>query len=414
MGVSTREGGVQDIGVNDRRKDGPESMGLLFIDGNQAVAMGAIYAGCRFFAAYPITPASSLFSAMLERLPASGGVVLQGEDEIAAIGCCLGASMAGTKVMTATSGPGISLYSENISFAIAGEIPIVIVDVMRQGPSTGSATLAADGDVQFLRWGCSGGLPVIVLAPVDVRDCFTLTVHAFNLAERFRCPVFLASNKEVGMTRETVDLESVEKPDIFDRTPHRSGPFLPFAAKDGEDVPPFLPMGGQVPVRQTSSTHGAHGYITTDAAEIRKGVERLKRKIESRIGSFTFFDLDARPDARTLVVTYGVTSRAARAAAAAIFEKTGTPVSVLTLKTLWPAPEQLLLEAAAGMERVVVAEMNLGQYVHEIRRVLCGKSASFHGAVDFCGKMDGRLIAPEEIMNGVLQNQDGGAQGLTR
>lgn len=377
-------------------------MGFSFVDGNEAMAMAAIHAGCRFFAAYPITPATTLFSAMLEKLPAAGGIVLQGEDEIAAIGCCLGASMAGMKAMTATSGPGISLYSENISFAIAGEIPVVIVDVMRQGPSTGSATLAADGDVQFLRWGCSGGLPVIVLAPVDVCDCFTLTLHAFNLAERFRCPVFLASNKEIGMTRETVDLESIEKPVVLDRAPHGPGPFLPFALRDGEDVPAFLPIGGSVPVRQSSSTHGAHGYITTDASEIQAGVERLRRKIDSRVESFTFFDLEAKAGARTLIVTYGVTSRAARAAAAAILKETGAPVSVLTLKTLWPVPEKLLLEAAAGMERVVVVEMNLGQYVYEIRRVLGGKAANFQGEVDFYGKMDGRLIAPGEIADEVL------------
>ena len=370
-------------------------MGILFIDGNQAVAMGALYAGCRFFAAYPITPASTLFTAMLEKLPAAGGIVLQGEDEIAAIGYCLGASMAGMKVMTATSGPGMSLYSENISFAIAGEIPIVIVNVMRQGPSTGAATLAADGDVQFMRWGCSGGLAVIVLAPVDVRDCFTLTVQAFNLAERFRCPVFLASNKEIGMTRETMDMEKVEKPAVSERTLHTSGPFLPFALTEGEDVPAFLPMGGSVPVRQTSSTHGVNGYITTDPTAIQAGVERLQRKIESQVDSFTFFDFERSEGARTLIVTYGVTARAAKAAAAAILTETGKPVSVLALKTLWPVPEKLLLEAADGMERILVVEMNLGQYVNEVRRVLCGKR------VDFYGKMNGRLITPGEIMREV-------------
>jgi 2-oxoglutarate/2-oxoacid ferredoxin oxidoreductase subunit alpha len=371
-------------------------MGLLFIDGNQAMTMGALHAGCRFFAAYPITPANTLFTAMLEKLPAAGGAVLQGEDEIAAIGYCLGASMAGMKAMTATSGPGISLYSENISFAIAGEIPIVIVNVMRQGPSTGAATLAADGDVQFMRWGCSGGLPVIVLAPVDVRDCFTLMVRAFNLAERFRCPVFIASNKEIGMTRETFDMEKVEKPVVTDRTLHTSGPFLPFEVREGEDVPAFLPIGGSVPVRQTSSTHGIDGYITTDPSAIQTGVERLQRKIESQVGSFTFFDFERREGARTLIVTYGVTARAASAAAAGMLKETGIPVSVLALKTLWPTPEQLLLEAAEGIERVLVVEMNLGQYVNEVRRVLCGVR------VDFYGKMNGRLIAPVEIMHEVL------------
>ena len=372
-------------------------MGLLFVDGNQAVAMGALYAGCRFFSAYPITPATGLFAAMLDQLPAAGGIVLQGEDEIAAIGTCLGASMAGMKVMTATSGPGISLYSENISFAIGGEIPIVIVNVMRQGPSTGAATLAADGDVQFLRWGCSGGLPVIVLAPGDVRDCFTLTVQAFNLAERFRCPLFLASNKETGMTRETMDMDSVEKPVLIDRILHTSGPFLPFGVDKGEEVPAFLPIGGSLPVRQTSSTHGANGYITTAPGEIQAGVERLQRKIESHVSSFTFYDLEQREDARSLIVTYGVTARAARAAARALFKESGRRVSVLALKTLWPVPEQLLVKAAEGMERVLVVEMNLGQYVFEVRRVLCGKR------VDFYGKMNGRLISPGEIIQEVFR-----------
>ena len=162
------------------------------MEGNEAVAWGAVAAGCRFFAGYPITPATTIFNSMLKLLPPLGGVCLQGEDEIASIGYCLGASMGGMKVMTATSGPGISLYSEHISFAVGSEIPIVIVDVQRLGPSTGSATLGADGDIQFLRWGNSGGLPVIVLAPADVGDCYVLTMNAFNLAEEFRCPVLIS------------------------------------------------------------------------------------------------------------------------------------------------------------------------------------------------------------------------------
>jgi len=372
-------------------------MSLVFVEGNEAMAMGAIFAGCRFFASYPITPASSLLAAMLEALPPLGGTVLQGEDEIASIGYCLGASMAGLKAMTATSGPGISLYSENISFAIAGEIPIVIVNVMRQGPSTGSATQGADGDVQFLRWGCSGGLPVVVLTPVDVRDCFTLTVHAFNVAERLRCPVFLASNKEIAMTRETLDMAAVERPPVVERAYHASGPFLPFAVPPGEDVPPFLPIGGAIPVRQTSSTHGPDGHITTYPAEIQAGVERLKRKVEAQLPSFTFFDLHPMPGARTLVLTYGVTARAARAAVAMLRREHGLPVSLLVLKTIWPVPEQVLRDAAQGMERVVMVEMNLGQYVHEVRRVLGLQQ------VDFYGTMCGQLISPGEIAREVLR-----------
>ena len=180
-----------------------------------------------------ITPATPILLAMMRELPRLGGVAVQGEDEIASIGFCLGASMAGMKVMTATSGPGISLYSEQISFAIGSEIPIVIVDVQRLGPSTGSATKGADGDIQFLRWGNSGGLPVIVLAPTDVADCVTLTVHAFNLAETYRCPVFIAANKEISMTKESLDLEKLSIPDLVERK----------AAPEGESYIPFAVSG---------------------------------------------------------------------------------------------------------------------------------------------------------------------------
>jgi len=371
---------------------------MLFIDGNRAMAMGAIYAGCGFFSAYPITPASTFLSSMVEMLPPAGGTVIQGEDEISSIGYCLGASMAGMKVMTATSGPGISLYSENISFAIAGEIPIVIVDVMRQGPSTGAATLGADGDVQFLRWGSSGGLPVIVLAPTDVRDCFILTIHAFNLAEKLRCPVFLASNKEIGMTRETMDMDTVEKPSVIDRAYHGRGKFVPFETGPGKDIPDFLPMGGSIPVRQTSSTHGPEGYITNDPDIIRAGVERLQRKIETGAESATFFDLEKRDGAKTLIVTYGITARAARVAQSELLKKHHIPVSLLVLKTLWPVPEDVLLASAERLDRVLVVEMNLGQYVYEVRRVLCSKG------IDFYGKMSGQLISPEEIIREIVRD----------
>jgi 2-oxoglutarate ferredoxin oxidoreductase subunit alpha len=189
----------------------------------------------------------------------------------------------------------------------------------------------------------------------------------------------------------------VERPSVVERAYHTSGPFLPFAVPPGEDVPPFLPIGGAIPVRQTSSTHGPDGYITTDPAEIEAGVERLKRKVGAQIPSFTFFDLDPMPGARTLVVTYGVTARAARAAVAMLRQEHNLPVSLLVLKTLWPVPEQVLRDAAQEMERVLTVEMNLGQYVHEVRRVLCPQQ------VDFYGTMCGQLISPTEIAREVLR-----------
>ncbi len=367
-------------------------MAWSFMDGNEAVARGAVAAGCRFFAGYPITPATTILSHMLEFLPPMGGVCLQGEDEIASIGSCLGASMAGLKAMTATSGPGISLYSEHISFAIGSEIPIVIVDVQRLGPSTGSATRGADGDVQFLQWGNSGGLPVIVLAPVDVRDCFHLTVHAFNLAERFRCPVFLASNKEVAMTRESVDSAALVPPPVIERAvPPPGKPYRPFEVPHGSRVPPFLPIGSDVLVRQTSSTHGEDGYIVTDPETIQGIQERLKQKILSSAEAFAFFDAQMEEGAETLVITYGVTARAAREAARELKED-GRPVSLLVLKTLWPVPEDVIRRFGGSHRRVLVVEMNLGQYVREVRRVLGGRD------VRFFGQMNGVLITPRQIV----------------
>ena len=317
---------------------------------------------------------------------------MQGEDEIASIGFCLGASMAGLKVMTATSGPGISLYSEQISFAVGSEIPIVIVDVQRLGPSTGSATKGADGDVQFLRWGNSGGLPVVVLAPVDVHDCLQLTVEAFNLAEDLRCPVFIAANKEISMTRETVDLDAITLPAVrHRRAADPSRPFVPFAAPAGSHTPDFLPMtaGGRL-VRQTSSTHGPDGYITADPAVIAATQERLRAKVEDAVDGFSFHAFYGPADADTLVIAYGVTARAARDAVAAA-GLAGVSVALLVLKTLWPVPEALIRTHAEHCRRIVVVEMNLGQYVNEIRRVCSGKP------VTFLGQMNGELISPAQI-----------------
>ena len=366
-------------------------MSLTFMEGNEAIGWGAVAAGCDFFAGYPITPATTIYNTMLKILPPRGGICLQGEDEIASIGFCLGASMAGKKVLTATAGPGVSLYSENISFAIGSEIPIVIVNVQRLGPSTGSATKAADGDIQFMRWGNSGGLPVIVLAPADVKDCYVLTMHAFNLAEQFRCPVFVAANKEVSMTRETIDLEALATPATVNRKTALPGePFKPFGVSGDSLTPDFLPIGDQRLVRQTSSTHGPEGYITTDSGQIAASQQRLNQKLISAVANFSFHDAVDNDDAQTLVIAYGVTARAAKQVVDEI-NSNGGAVSLLALKTLWPVPEQLIRDKARTHRRIVVIEMNMGQYVREIERVLADKK------IEFYGQMDGDLIAPAKI-----------------
>ncbi|WDP89374.1 MAG: pyruvate flavodoxin/ferredoxin oxidoreductase [Desulfobacter sp.] len=368
-------------------------MAFAFMEGNEAVARGAMAAGCNFFAGYPITPATTIFNNMLKMLPPTGGICVQGEDEIASMGYCIGAAMAGKKVLTATSGPGISLYSEHISFAIGSEIPMVIADVQRLGPSTGSATRGADSDIQFLRWGSTSGAPVIVLAPKDVKDCYALTVHAFNYAEEFRCPVFIASNKEIGMTKESFDMDAVRLPERVERNRFEGENFIPFAAEP-DKAPPFLPIGGKTLVRQTSSTHGPDGYITIDPNTIAACQDRLRNKIHAKRNEISLYEENQVPDSDTLVISYGITSRAVEDAAAAMAQK-GRPVSTLSLKTLWPVPEQVLTEAAQRFNRIVVIEMNLGQYVNEIRRVLQGKK------VDFYGQMNGVLIPPAKIMEAI-------------
>ncbi len=370
-------------------------MPLSFMDGNEAIAWGAVHAGCRFFAGYPITPATPIFNTLLKLLPPRGGVCMQGEDEIASIGFCLGASMAGLKAFTATSGPGISLYSEHISFAIGSEIPLVIADVQRLGPSTGSATRGADGDIQFLRWGHSGGLPVIVLAPMDAADCYQLTLHAFNLAETYRCPVFIATNKEIAMTRETVDPAALARPAIVHRKqapPEK--PFFPFAVDASGSVPDFLPIGGEQLVRQTSSTHGPDGYITTDTKVIDATIKRLAAKLDRDAENFSYFSEFMADGAKTLVIAYGVTARAAKVAVKAA-NAAGTPVSLLILKTLWPVPEALIRQKGAGFKRILVLEMNTGLYQREIERVLPGKT------LDFTGRMNGELISPSCIQEAI-------------
>ena len=376
-------------------------MAFCLMEGNEAVAWGAVAAGCDFFAGYPITPATTIYNHMLKLLPPRGGICMQGEDEIASIGFCLGASMTGRKVMTATSGPGISLYSEQISFAIGSEIPIVIVNVQRLGPSTGSATRGADGDIQFMRWGNSGGLPVIVLAPADARDCYTLTIEAFNLAETYRCPVFLASNKEIAMTRESIDLDSLTVPDIVDRryAPSNSDkPFVPFKTDSEHPTPAFLPIGGKRLVRQTSSTHGADGYITTDPDEINRFQVRLQQKVADAVDQFSWFEADSVDRAESLVICYGVTSRAAKMAVKRARQE-GRRVALLVLKTLWPVPARIIKQHAGDIPLVFVPEMNLGQYAREIERVLPGKT------VRSLGHMNGNLLTPNDIKEALTHAQ---------
>ena len=375
-------------------------------DGSTAIVRGAMAAGCSFFAGYPITPASPILMSMLAELPRSGGVAIQGEDEIASLGMCIGAAMGGARAMTATSGPGISLYSENLGLAIMGEVPLVVVDVQRLGPSTGGATTVSQGDVQFVRWGTAGGYPVIVLSPSSIRECYTLTMRAFDLAERFRCPVFLLTDKEVGLTLNTVELEGYRDEPVRPRAETAEGsdraPGQVYRYDPADGVVPMRLYGRDGAVRFTGSTHDERAIITKDPATVGALNRHLIEKIEAHRDEIEQVTDDPEPGAETLWISYGVTAGAMREAVATA-RRAGRKVAALTLQSLWPVPETAIGRAlgtssgasAGTIRRVVVAELNHGLYRREIERLVRGD-----GGAEVVGlhRLDGELITPAQFL----------------
>jgi 2-oxoglutarate ferredoxin oxidoreductase subunit alpha len=361
-----------------------------FLDGSTAIVRGALDAGCNFFAGYPITPASPILTMMMRELPARGGVAVQGEDEIASIGMCIGATLAGARTMTATSGPGISLYSENLGLAVMGEVPLVVVDVQRLGPATGGATTPAQGDVQFVRWGTSGGYPIIALAPADIPDCYRLTMRAFDLAERFRCPVFLVTDKELNLTMNTVPTSALEPIPVRAR-PRADAASTPYRYSPAGAVPPLRSYGEGEIVRFTGSTHDESAFITKDPDTVGALNTHLAAKIDDHLDEIIEVEADLQAGAETLLVSYGVSAGAVRQAVAA-GRAAGSAMSSLIVKTLWPVPESALRDAAAGATRVVVPELNLGQFRREVERVL-----SAHEVVGV-NRVDGELIGPDRVL----------------
>jgi 2-oxoglutarate ferredoxin oxidoreductase subunit alpha len=367
-----------------------------FTDGSTAIVRGALSAGCDFFAGYPITPASPILMLMMQELPKLGGVAIQGEDEIASISMCLGAVMSGSRAMTATSGPGLSLYSESLGLAIMGEVPLVIVDVQRLGPATGGATTTGQGDVQFARWGTAGGYPLIVLAPSSVLECFSLTRKAFDLAERFRCPVLLLTDKELNMTAVTVDLDEYVEVPVRARARRsaereESVDFRPYRYEPAGDVPPLAHFGEGDKVRFTGSTHDERAFITKDRATVAKLNRHLVEKIEAHRDEIDLVASDLDGEARVLWISWGSTAGAMREAVS-MARRYGRAVSALTIQSLWPVPEEAIVAAAEGADRIVVAELNHGQYRREVER-LVGRDriVGLH-------RNDGELLAPSAFL----------------
>jgi 2-oxoglutarate ferredoxin oxidoreductase subunit alpha len=344
--------------------------GQHFMNGDVACAEGAIAAGCRFFAGYPITPATEIAERMARRLPQVGGIYIQMEDEIASIAAVIGASYAGVKSMTATSGPGFSLMMENIGLAVMTETPCVIVDIMRGGPSTGQPTMPGQQDVMQVRWGSHGDYEIIALAPSSVQEMFDLTIEAFNLSETYRVPTFILADEIVGHMWERVDIPSADAIKVVNRKKPRGSPgeYAPFKP-DKDLVPPMACFGEGYLFHVTGLTHDENGRPQTDSAEAQqKLVQRLCEKIRRNADKIVKVKKILLEDAEVAVVAYGIASRAALSGVRKARAQ-GIKAGLLRLVTLWPFPDSMVSEVAQKVKAIVVPEMNYGQIVREVCRV---------------------------------------------
>ncbi len=374
-------------------------MTARLMQGDEACAEGAIAAGCRFFAGYPITPATEIAESLSRRLPQVGGKFIQMEDELASIAAVIGASTGGAKAMTATSGPGFSLMQENIGYAAMTEIPCVIVNVQRLGPSTGRPTSPSQGDVMQARWGTHGDHPIIVLSPSSVRETFDLTVKAFNFSERYRTPVILLMDELVGHMRERIELPDPETLELERRSetrvpPEWYRPFENFPVGPNVNVPALVPFGEGYRYHITGLHHDEHGYPTDRPEEIEPWLERIFRKIDRSLSDILLYESEGVEQADTLVIAYGGVARAAQHAVKEA-RKGGRQVGLLRLKTIWPFPEEVVEDAAARLHHVVVPELNRGQLVLEVERVV-GRHK-----VQRVSRADGEMIKPGEILTAI-------------
>jgi 2-oxoglutarate ferredoxin oxidoreductase subunit alpha len=367
--------------------------GEHFITGDEACAEGALAAGCRFFAGYPITPATEIAEHMAVRLPDVGGTFIQMEDEIAAMAAVLGASCAGAKSMTATSGPGFSLMMENLGLGICTETPCVVVNVQRAGPSTGLPTLGAQGDMMQARWGSHGHYEIIALAPASPQEIFHQTILAFNLSEAYRIPVLIMADEVVGHLSERViipeagAIKTVSRP----RAKGRKDRFKPFQVGPN-GVAPMAIAGEGYNVHITGLTHDERGYPAMSAEAHAEMMERLVGKIRGNLKDIIHTESYRLDDAEIAIVSYGVSARSSLAAVDEAREL-GIKAGLLRLITVWPFPEDLIRELAGGMKALVTVEVNLGQIHLEVERCAAGKVPTH-----LVGHAGGAVITPDQII----------------
>jgi len=370
------------------------------MQGNEACTLGALAAGLEFFAGYPITPSTEIAELCAEELPKIGGKFIQMEDEIGSVAAIIGASLTGRKAMTATSGPGFSLMQENLGYASLTEVPIVIINVQRVGPSTGMPTSLAQGDVMQARWGTHGDHPVVVLAPGNVKECYELTIKAFNIAEDYRVPVIVLTDEVIGHMREKVVLGDPKSIKVSNRpVPESPGGYLPYKADPDGGVPPMAPFGAGYRYHVTGLFHDESGFPSNrgDVADVL--LRRLQRKVEKAEPSIRDYFVESTEDCDVLVVAFGSSAMSALSAVRQA-RAAGVKAGLFRPKTIWPFPEETLRALASKAKRVIVPEMNLGQLVLEIERVVAGRAS-----VERVNKVNGELFHPEEILSVIMGGQ---------
>ena len=371
---------------------------LKLLQGNEACAEGALYAGCTFFAGYPITPATEVAEYLSRRLPLIGGVILQMEDEIASVGAIIGASLAGKKAMTATSGPGFSLKQENIGFGMLCEVPIVVIDVMRGGPSTGVPTGPSQSDIMQCKWGTHGDHPVICLTPAYVQEIFSETVRAFNLAERYRTPVFVVYDEIVGHMRERIEIPDKGVLPVENRRRPTCSPseYMPFDDTQG-DVPPIADFFSGYRQHITGLNHAADGFPVNASPRIHTDELRLLRKVEGNRKDIIRYDTVMLEDAEVVVFGYGVSGRSAKSAVE-LARAEGIKAGLFRPLTIWPFPEEEVEALASRARGIIVPELSLGQIVLEVERCAKGRCP-----VEGIFRVDGDPITPDQILEKIKE-----------
>lgn len=371
-----------------------DSKRIKLMQGNEACVEGAIAAGMMFYAGYPITPSTEIAELSAEKLPKIGGKFIQMEDEIASMGAVIGASLAGLKSMTATSGPGFSLKQENLGYAAIAEVPCVVVNVQRGGPSTGLPTAPAQGDVMQAKWGTHGDHPTIALTPSSVRETFDLTIKAFNFAEQYRTPVILLMDEVIGHLREKIEIPDADEIEIINRLiPEKSkDQYKPYEVLEGEVAPRMVPFGQGYRYHVTGLIHDETGFPSGKSEIAENLISRLVDKVELNKDNISLYEEYMLEDAEVAVVAYGGTARSAKYAIE-LARKEGLKVGLFKPMTIWPFLDKQITQLSKKIKKIIVAEMNLGQYAIEVERV-AGKYSEVHR----CNRVNGELISPDEIL----------------